>query len=324
MTKWLAAAAAFACLVHSSSAPAQTYPNRNVTIVVTSAAGALTDVLTRAVAQRLSQKWNQTVIVENRGGGGHAFAAAAVKSAERDGHTLLASETGFATIQPHLYAKGKLPFDAETDFVPVAGYASIPIGLLVHPSVAKSLPELIAIAKAEARCADLWHRGRRHRAAHGRAAAGKSRRHQAHRGALSRRRSRAQRPDRGAHQHRHHGSVGRAARRQGRQDQHAGLRQPQARPAVPRRADHRRNGSRLRRERVVRPVRADGHAARRPRQDQRRRAGRSSTNRSFARNSSSRWWCSRLPGSLEAFAEYLRKDSAKWSKVIKAANLKID
>ena len=147
MTKWLAAAAAFASLIHSSSAPAQTYPNRNVTIIVTSAAGALTDVLTRAVAQRLSQKWNQTVIIENRGGGGHAFAAAAVKSAERDGYTLLASETGFATVQPHLYAKGKLPFDAETDFVPVAGYASIPIGLLVHPSVAKSLPELIAIAK---------------------------------------------------------------------------------------------------------------------------------------------------------------------------------
>jgi tripartite-type tricarboxylate transporter receptor subunit TctC len=147
MTKWLAAAAVLAGLVHSSSAPAQTYPSRNVTIVVTSAAGALTDVLTRAVALRLSQKWNQTVIIENRGGGGHAFAAAAVKSAGRDGYTLLASETGFATVQPHLYAKGKLSFDAETDFIPLAGYASIPIGLLVHPSVAKSLPELIAIAK---------------------------------------------------------------------------------------------------------------------------------------------------------------------------------
>lgn len=125
----------------------QTFPSRTVTIVVTSAAGAATDVLTRAVAQRLSQKWNQSVVVENRGGGGHAFAAAAVKSAEPDGHTLLSSETGFATSQPHLYAKGKLPFDAETDFVPLAGFASIPVGLLVHPSVAKSLPELIALAK---------------------------------------------------------------------------------------------------------------------------------------------------------------------------------
>jgi tripartite-type tricarboxylate transporter receptor subunit TctC len=131
----------------SHGAQAQSFPNRTVTIIVTSAAGAATDVLTRAVAQRLSQKWGQSVVVENRGGGGHAFAAAAVKSAEADGHTLLASETGFWTSQPHLYAKGKLPFDAETDFVPLAGYASIPIGLLVHPTVAKSLPELIAVAK---------------------------------------------------------------------------------------------------------------------------------------------------------------------------------
>jgi tripartite-type tricarboxylate transporter receptor subunit TctC len=131
----------------SSCAQAQSYPNRTVTIVVTSAAGALTDVLTRAVAQRLSQKWSQSIVVENRGGAGHNFAASAVSKAERDGHTLLASETGFSTIQPHLHAKGKLPYDPETDFVPLAGYASIPVGLLVHPTVAKSLPELIALAK---------------------------------------------------------------------------------------------------------------------------------------------------------------------------------
>jgi tripartite-type tricarboxylate transporter receptor subunit TctC len=147
MTRWLAACAALAALLASPTASAQTYPTRTVTIIVTSAAGAATDVLTRAVAQRLSQKWNQSVVVENRGGGGHAFAAAAVKSAEPDGHTLLSSETGFATSQPHLYAKGKLPFDAENDFVPLAGFASIPVGLLVHPTIAKSTPELIAIAK---------------------------------------------------------------------------------------------------------------------------------------------------------------------------------
>ena len=132
----------------NSRALAQTYPNRTVTIVVTSAAGALTDTLTRAVAQRLSQKWGQNVIVENRGGGGHAYGALAVVKAEHDGHTLLASENGFVTIQPQLYAKGKLPYDPETDFVPVAGYASIPVALLANPSVpAKSLGELIALAK---------------------------------------------------------------------------------------------------------------------------------------------------------------------------------
>jgi tripartite-type tricarboxylate transporter receptor subunit TctC len=147
MTKALGALTALLWLVLATTATAQTYPNRTVTIVVTSAAGALTDVLTRAVAQRLSQKWGQSVIVENRGGAGHNIAATQVMKADADGHTLLASETGFSTVQPHLHAKGKLPFDAETDFVPLAGYASIPIGLLVHPSVANSLPELLALAK---------------------------------------------------------------------------------------------------------------------------------------------------------------------------------
>jgi len=138
------------CLLFSPAALAQSYPSRNVTIVVTSAAGALTDVLTRAVSQRLSQMWNQSIVVENRGGAGHNFAATAVKAAPADGYTLLSSETGFVTSQPHLYAKGKLSYDPETDFIPVAGYAGIPVGLLVHPSVpAKSVAELIALAKAK-------------------------------------------------------------------------------------------------------------------------------------------------------------------------------
>ena len=79
MTLAVRSVLALAVLVSGvGSAQAQNFPNRTVTIVVTSAAGAATDVLTRAVAQRLSQKWGQNVIVENKGGGGHAFAAAAV------------------------------------------------------------------------------------------------------------------------------------------------------------------------------------------------------------------------------------------------------
>ncbi len=139
-----------ASLLSSPGALAQSYPSRTVTIVVTSAAGALTDVLTRAVSQRLSQMWGQSIVVENRGGAGHNFAATAVKAAAADGYTLLSSETGFATSQPHLHGKGKLSYDPEVDFIPVAGYAGIPIGLLVHPSVpAKSIAELITLAKAK-------------------------------------------------------------------------------------------------------------------------------------------------------------------------------
>ena len=138
------------CLLVSPAALAQTYPERNVTIVVTSAAGALTDVLTRAVAQRLSEMWKQSVIVENRGGAGYSIAAQAVMRAERDGLTLLASETALYTIQPHLYAKDRLNYDAEQDFVPVSGYGTIPMALLVNPSVpVKSVSELIALAKSK-------------------------------------------------------------------------------------------------------------------------------------------------------------------------------
>lgn len=136
------------CLLAAPAAMAQTYPDRNVTIVVTSSAGALTDVLTRAVAQQLSEKWKQAVVVENKGGAGYAIAAQAVMRAEHDGYTLLASETGFYTTQPHLYAKGKLSYDAEKDFIPVAGYGTIPAALLINPVVpANSVSDVIALAK---------------------------------------------------------------------------------------------------------------------------------------------------------------------------------
>jgi tripartite-type tricarboxylate transporter receptor subunit TctC len=136
------------CLLASPGALGQTYPERNVTIVVTSAAGALTDTLTRTIAQQLSEMWKQSVIVENRGGAGYSIAAQSVMRAERDGHTLLASETGFYTTQPHLYAKGRLAYDAEKDFVPVAGYGTIPTALLVNPAVrVNSVSDLIAFAK---------------------------------------------------------------------------------------------------------------------------------------------------------------------------------
>jgi len=139
-----------ACLLASPAAAGQTYPDRNVTIVVTSAAGALTDVLTRAVAQRLSEMWKQGVIVENRGGAGYSIAAQSVMRAEHDGYTLLASETGFYTTQPHLYVEGKLPYNAEKDFVPIAGYGTIPTALLVNPTVpVNSVGDLIALARKE-------------------------------------------------------------------------------------------------------------------------------------------------------------------------------
>jgi tripartite-type tricarboxylate transporter receptor subunit TctC len=136
------------CLLASPAALGETYPNRNVTIVVTSAAGALTDTLTRAIAQRLSALWKQSVIVENRGGAGYAIAAEFVLRGPHDGYTLLASETGFYTTQKFLYAK--LAYDPERDFTPVAGYGVIPSALLMNPSTpVNSVGDLIALAKTK-------------------------------------------------------------------------------------------------------------------------------------------------------------------------------
>jgi tripartite-type tricarboxylate transporter receptor subunit TctC len=136
------------CLLTSPAALGETYPNRNVTIVVTSAAGALTDTLTRAIALRLSALWQRSVIVENRGGAGYAIAAEFVLRAPHDGFTLIASETGFYTTQQFLYAK--LPYDPEKDFTPVAGYGAIPSALLMNPSTpVNSVGDLIALAKSK-------------------------------------------------------------------------------------------------------------------------------------------------------------------------------
>jgi tripartite-type tricarboxylate transporter receptor subunit TctC len=145
--RWLAALAAL--LVTGSQAFAQSYPTRTVTIVVSSTPGSLPDVLARAVAQRLIQKWGHPVVVENKAGGAYAVAVAAVANAPADGYTLLATESGLFTTQPHL-SKGRASHDARRDFVPVSGIASIPLAFVAHPSLpAKSIAELIALAKSK-------------------------------------------------------------------------------------------------------------------------------------------------------------------------------
>jgi tripartite-type tricarboxylate transporter receptor subunit TctC len=145
MTCWLGRLFVLVCLLASPSALAQSFPSRNVTIIVTSNPGALTDVLARAVGQRLSQTWNQNVVIENKPGGAYAVAATAAAMAAPDGHTLLATENGMFTIQPNLLRNRAYK---ATDFVPVANIARVPMALFAHPSVpVKTMGELIALAK---------------------------------------------------------------------------------------------------------------------------------------------------------------------------------
>src|SRR6202022_2981944 len=139
-----------ACVWAAASAQAQSYPVRPITITVTAAPGGVTDVVGRAVGQRLSESWGQQVIIENKGGAAHVLGAQAVAKAVPDGYSLLAADSGAFVINPTLYGAGKLPYDAEKDFAPITGLVRIHQALLAHPSVpANNVRELIALAKSK-------------------------------------------------------------------------------------------------------------------------------------------------------------------------------
>jgi tripartite-type tricarboxylate transporter receptor subunit TctC len=122
------------------------FPEKPVRIVVPFAPGGATDVVARALGQRLSAMWKQQVIVDNRPGAGGNIGADLVAKAAPDGHTILLASPAEVAINPFLYKS--MPFDPERDLVPVSKAASAPLVLVVHPSVpATTLPELIAYLK---------------------------------------------------------------------------------------------------------------------------------------------------------------------------------
>ena len=75
MTKWLCVLISLGGLTMATAAQSQSYPSRAITIIVTAAAGGVTDVVARAIGQRLSEKWGQQIVVENKGGGAHVVGA---------------------------------------------------------------------------------------------------------------------------------------------------------------------------------------------------------------------------------------------------------
>ena len=131
----------------SSPAAAQDYPKKQIELVVPFVAGGTTDNVARLIAQRFSESWGQTVIVNNRPGGGSTIGHAVVAKAPPDGHTLLVTTISFAITA----VMQKLPFDPIKDFAPISEFASLPLILVVHPSLpATSLKEFIAMAKSKA------------------------------------------------------------------------------------------------------------------------------------------------------------------------------
>lgn len=138
---WLAVTAA------PSPTQAQTWPQRPVRLLVPFGAGSATDITARLFADRLSQRWGQPVVVENRPGGDSNIAVGAFASA-RDDHTILYSAPNPITVNPILY--DKLPFDPTQDLVPISLGSEIFIVVAAPESLKiNSLPELVALARAQ-------------------------------------------------------------------------------------------------------------------------------------------------------------------------------
>jgi tripartite-type tricarboxylate transporter receptor subunit TctC len=128
-------------------AHAQSFPERPVRLVIPFAPGAATDTMGRVVAQKLSELWNQPVVVENRPGGATGIAAQYVARAAPDGYTLLMAANETLAINQSLFRT--LGYDPAADFALVRGLFAAHHILLVHPSLpAKTLPELVAYLKA--------------------------------------------------------------------------------------------------------------------------------------------------------------------------------
>lgn len=129
-----------------SSAAAQSFPTKPVTIVVPFSAGGTTDILARIVGQYLGNKFGQSVVIENRDGAGGNIGTQLVSRSKADGYTLLMGTVGTHAINPALYKK--LNFDHIKDFQPLTRVAMVPNLLVVNPERPyRSVKELIEYAK---------------------------------------------------------------------------------------------------------------------------------------------------------------------------------
>ena len=269
--KFIAACASVVFTVLACAAPAcaQTYPDKSVRIIVPWPAGGITDVITRALGQRLTEVLGQQIVVDNRAGAGGTLGAALVAKAAPDGYTLLMNDLGGHCSAPSLYSK--LPYDAIKDFAPVMLVAGSPMVLVANPSHnVRTLPQLIELAKAKP--------GQLNYASSGSGAI-------THLGMVRLMRMTGMQSRARAVQGQHSGDlVGdrrrngggvfdhprRPAAGQGRPSQPAGGVVSEALAAVARRADHRRDRRRLRPRPLLGTVGTGRHAARHRQQAARR------------------------------------------------------
>jgi tripartite-type tricarboxylate transporter receptor subunit TctC len=127
---------------------AASFPARSVRLVVPFTPGGSTDILARAIGQKLAEAWGQSVIIDNRPGAGGSIGMEMVAKAAPDGYTLVMGHVGTLAANPALYPK--LPYDPVKDFAPITLIAMVPNVLVVGPAVpSQNVRELIALAKSK-------------------------------------------------------------------------------------------------------------------------------------------------------------------------------
>ena len=136
---------ALACV--SITAHAQTFPTKPVRYIVPFPAGASPDLIARLITERFSKMWGQQVLVDNRSGAGGTVGAAVAAKGPADGYTLFQCNIASSAIATSLYAK--MPYDHQRDFAPISRIGTSPSVLVVHPSFPpRTLKEFIAYARA--------------------------------------------------------------------------------------------------------------------------------------------------------------------------------
>jgi tripartite-type tricarboxylate transporter receptor subunit TctC len=130
------------------SAQAQTFPNKPLRLVVPFAPGGSSSIVARSFAIEMEKGLGQSIVVENKGGGGGNIAMQEVARADPDGYTMIIGHVGSLAMNPFMY--DKLPYDVDRDFAPVSLLAIVPAIFVVHESVpAKNLREFVALAKSQ-------------------------------------------------------------------------------------------------------------------------------------------------------------------------------
>lgn len=146
-TRRTALIAALALSTSLGAAAQGAYPNKPIRVIVPFAAGSTTDIIARAIADKMGASMGQTLVIDNRGGASGTIGQQAVATAAPDGYTIMIHSSSH-TVSPSTFAK--LPFDTMSDFAGVTPIASLPNALVISPSKnIKTLKELIAAAKAK-------------------------------------------------------------------------------------------------------------------------------------------------------------------------------